>query len=226
MKIYGFDVPEGKGYKWAAVDEDGSVYVFKTEPVLDTSMEGAFWNNPDAEKCALIGNLGYYPNYKNSLIELDLIEDSVERNFIYKGDYLRCMSCPDEAHPSFVVGHCYEVVGLYKSDRNLYLILMDERERCWDVYSGSLELVNSQGNITFSIIDKVYNQGDIMTVEQALQTIQQHLQGTYEEVMITKDAITVFSDYCVKHKGTPEQIVRYIENQKECARIVAEMSES
>jgi len=146
MKVYGFDVPEGKGYKWAAVDEDGSVYVFKTEPVLDTSMEGAFWNNPDAEKCALIGNLGYYPNYKNSLIELDLIEDFVERPHSY--------------------------------------------------------------------------------IEQALQTIQQFLQGTYEEVMITRDEITVFSDFCVKHKGTPEQIVRYIENRKECARIVAEMAEN
>ena len=146
MKAYGFDVPEGKGYKWAAVDEDGGVYVFKTEPVLDTSMEEAFWNNPDAEKCALIGNLGYYPNYKNSLIELDLIEDFVERPHSY--------------------------------------------------------------------------------IEQALQTIQQFLQGTYEEVMITRDEIAVISNDFVERKGTPEQIVRYIENRKECCRIVAEMAEN
>ena len=140
MKIYGFDVPEGKGYKWAAVDQAGGVYAYTGKPVIT----GKSWSNIDDIRCELLGALGYYPNYKNSLIALteDLVED-------------------------------------YNEDAT-----------------------------------------------QALKAIQQALQGTDEEVMITRDEITVFSDFCVKHKGTPEQIVRYIENRKECARIVAEMAEN
>ena len=144
MKIYGFDVPEGKGYKWAAVDEDGAVCVFQKKPILDTSMEGeAFWNNHEGNnnEYTPLGYLERNPIFEYSLIEL-----------------------PYETHSE--------------------------------------------------------------DATQALKTIQQALQGTYEEVMITRDEITVFSDFCVKHKGTPEQIVCYIENQKECARIVAEMAEN
>ena len=140
MKIYGFDVPEGKGYKWAAVDESGDVYAYTCKPVIT----GTFWDNIDNVRCELLGSSGYYPNYKNSLIAIteDLVED-------------------------------------YNEDAT-----------------------------------------------QALKAIQQALQGTDGEVIITEDEITVISNDFVEHKGTPEQIVRYIENRKECARIVAEMAEN
>ena len=137
MKIYGFDVPEGKGYKWAAVDQAGGVYAYTGKPVI----AGKSWVNIGDIRCELLGALGYYPNYKNSLIALteDLVED-------------------------------------YNEDAT-----------------------------------------------QALKAIQQALQGTDEEVIITEDEIAVISNDFVERKGTPEQIVRYIETRKECARIVAEM---
>jgi len=71
MKAYGFDVPEG--YNWVAVDEDGEVYAFIEKPELQCMRDGSgIWNNTFNTQCKAIGELGYFPTYKDSLIEINV----------------------------------------------------------------------------------------------------------------------------------------------------------
>ena len=76
MKVYGFDVPER--YNWVAVDEDGLVYAFIEKPELHVDQDdgAGFWNNPFGTRCTVIGELGYFPTYKDSLIEIGAEKDS------------------------------------------------------------------------------------------------------------------------------------------------------
>jgi len=70
MKAYGFDVPEG--YNWVAVDEDGEVYAFIEKPELQSMHDGSkIWNNTSNTRCKAIGELGYFPTYEDSLIEVE-----------------------------------------------------------------------------------------------------------------------------------------------------------
>jgi hypothetical protein len=69
MKILNQDyIPQEQGYKFAAVDSNGSAYAYKTKPSAGLTM----WEtNDSSEKYHFIGNNFDTLDWENSLVSVD-----------------------------------------------------------------------------------------------------------------------------------------------------------